>query len=341
MSEIERTKEFIEGLIDADDIISASITTLNKGCPIGEAKKKISGLEKNFIFTRITPEEFYKNPYLQNIEIDEWQVGNIYITPTYFLDEYKTYNYKTRKRDPKTLTNINSFCYFPNYIFYPTLGTFMPYSVWMSVVPSETGTFEDFINEASGKVLLMGCGLGYVAYMLSIKDNVDEVTIVELNPEVKEMFETYLKPQMNNKISIIQGDALEFLEKEDLSSFDYCSVDIWHNAKDMFEIYIKCMLFEQRSPNTKFHYWLEEELHIALEQTWLKLMKVVLENPKRKVAPGLFTDILKSQHIETVEDVRRFMLTSKRPLIREWALKNPDKAYNHEDLEKTLARLPR
>lgn len=104
MSEIERTKEFIDGLIDAEDMINESITTLNQGCQIGEAKKKIAGIERNCIITKLNPEEFYQNPYLQNIEIDEWQVGNIYITPTHFLDEYKTYNYKARKRDPKTLT---------------------------------------------------------------------------------------------------------------------------------------------------------------------------------------------------------------------------------------------
>lgn len=40
----------------------------------------------------------------------------------------------------------------------------------------------------------LGCGLGYVAYILSLKENVEEVTIVELNSDIKKMFKKYLKP---------------------------------------------------------------------------------------------------------------------------------------------------
>ena len=41
---------------------------------------------------------------------------------------------------------------------------------WMTVEPFEIETFKKFIEEAKGDILLIGCGLGYAAYML-FRDN--------------------------------------------------------------------------------------------------------------------------------------------------------------------------
>lgn len=339
MREIERTREFIENLVIAQEIIGESIDGLNSFCPIGEARKKIVGVESNCEIIKLDPSFLLENPYIKNIHIGNWTVGNICLAKDDFYEGYKTNIWSSRKRDEKTLTTLYSFCYFSETINFPSLGTLFPNTKWMGVEPNEINTFSSFIDEASGKVLLMGCGLAYVAYMLSLKDNVDEVTIIELDPDVKKMFETYLKPQMNNKISIYQGDAIKFLENENLSSYQYCSVDIWYGAIDMFPIYLKCLLLEQRHPYTKFHYWLEDDLHIALEDTWIALLKRLWDKNLQMKDPEILTDILISQNLETVEDIRQFILSSKRPLIKDWALQHPKEASNHEGLPKSLARL--
>lgn len=339
MKEIERANEFIEQLVDAEEIISESIQDLNQECPIGLAKKKIIGVEKNCKIFKLDSTYLTQNPYIKNIHIGDWKIGNVYLNSYESYEGGKTNVYDSRKRDPKTLTTIYEFCYFNNEVYYPSLGTFYPLTKWMGVEPSEINTFSSFIEEAHGKVLLMGCGLGYVAYMLSLKKDVEEVTIIELDPDVKKIFEIYLKPQMNNKINIFQGDAIQFLERENISMYQYCSVDIWHGATDMFPIYLKCLLLEQRHPETIFHYWLEEDLHRALENTWISFLKDVINKKYSETKQNIFTGVLYMQNLETVEDIKRFLNAPKRPIIKEWALQNPKEAYNHEDLIRTLIKL--
>lgn len=336
MEEIKRAKEFIRELNDIEELIFDSVMELSSGCPIWVAKKKIIGIEKNCKLIKLSPSFLTENPYIKNIHIEDWMIANIYLNNYAYYEEGKTSVYDSRKRDIKSLTTIYEYCYFSEDVRYPTIGTVFPLTKWMGVEPGEINSFAPFIKEAQGKVLLMGCGLGYVAYMLSLKEEVEEVTIVEINPYIKKMFETYLKPQMNSKINIVLDDAIRFLEEENISIYQYCSIDIWHDSKDMFPLYLKCLLLEEKHPETKFHYWLEEELHKGLEATWIKMLYNVLDSEDKQLKKEIFTDILKMQNMETVEDIKSFILAPKRPLIKNWVLQNPQEAYNNEGLVKSL-----
>jgi hypothetical protein len=58
---------------------------------------------------------------------------------------------------------------------------------------------------AHGDVLLTGLGFGLLAVAISQKENVSSVTVLELNSDV---IDAFLKSnQLNNKITIISGDA--------------------------------------------------------------------------------------------------------------------------------------
>lgn len=344
MSELNKTMEFVDELIDAEQVIMEYAAPLTKECSVDVAKESIYGFERNCKLNKITANDFAQNPYIKNIKIKDCYVDDVYLNNigTYLADI--TYINSSRKRDPKTLTTIYDFCYFDEPIRYPSIGIIKPdmpfginYDKWMGVEPGEINTFASFIAEAKGNVLLMGCGLAYVAYMLSIKKDVETVTIVELNPKIIEMFQRNLKPQMNDKIKIVQGDAIHFLENEDLSKYQYCSVDIWHSALDMLPIYLKCLLAEPRHPHTKFHYWLEGDLHIGMENLWIDSLNSFLTDNLPDFYPKIFTDILANQNIKTIEDVRNFILADKRSIIKQWALSNPDEAYNM-DIEKEIAK---
>ncbi len=341
MSEIEQTNAFIDQLLYRESKLAQVTTILNSRVPAEFAKFLTVGIENNFRITKLEPTYLEKNPYFNNIQIKDCKVGNIYLNKNLFYSANQTYSFDSLERDPITLETICKYCYFTDDIHYPSIGTIFPNDKWMGIEPAEINTFASFIKDAKGKVLLMGCGLGYVAYMLSLKKEVEEITIVELDPGVIQMFLRYLKPQMNSKINIVQADAMEFLEKENISMYQYCSVDIWHGAKDMFPIYLKCLLLEQKHPKTKFHYWLEEDLHVCLESTWLTILKDVINQKNSNGKSDVFTEILKMQNITTVDDVRNFMLTPKRPIMIDWAINNPSEAYNHESLDDTLKKLYR
>lgn len=338
MSNFAEKKEFIDQLLDAEEMIINTAIRLENGCPICEAKKSIVGLEKNIKITRMNTTFLTQNPYFKNIHIEKCNLGNIYLGDYELYERDKTYSNGELSRDPKSLTVLYDYCCYKEDIHYPSIGTIYPPTQWMSVRNNEINTFTSFIKEAKGRVLLMGCGLGYLAYMLSIKADVEEVTIIELNPQIKLMFERHLKPQMNRKINIYQGDALEFLATENISMYQYCNVDIWHGMPDMLPLYMKCLMLEQRHPNTKFHYWLEESLHTAMETIWIILMKESLDQRITSSEPELFIDILNGQNLETVDDIKRFIKSYKRPLIQDWVLKHPEEASTYDGLTKKLSK---
>ena len=77
----------------------------------------------------------------------------------------------------------------------------------MTITPNEIETMKEPVDEAFGHVLTFGLGLGYYAYMVSEKENVESITIVETNEDVIDLFNKYILPQFKNahKIKIIQS----------------------------------------------------------------------------------------------------------------------------------------
>lgn len=117
---------------------------------------------------------------------------------------------------------------------------------------------------------------------------------------------------MNNKINIIEGDTIEFLERESL-------------AKEMLPIYLKFLLIEQRRPQTKFRYWLEEDLHRDLETTWIALLKNFICEDYKEKQSHVLANILRMQNLKTVEDIKRFIIAPKNQLFKNGFCKIPKK----------------
>ena len=135
--------------------------------------------------------------------------------------------------------------------------------IWMTITPNEIETMKEPVNEAFGNVLTFGLGLGYYAYMVSEKDNVESVTIVEMNEDVIRLFKTYILPQFKHahKITIIQADAFEFAERHMAKEqYDFVFTDLWHDVSDGMNMYTRMKTYEKQSPNTIFSYWIEKSI---------------------------------------------------------------------------------
>jgi hypothetical protein len=137
--------------------------------------------ENNDILTRyilnnlkkLCPLEYLNNPYVKNInansKLGKYQLRNISYEPyqlfaydDIYLDEYKEYSrigYFTSDFPYLALTEGNN--------------------VWMSLNPNEIETMKPYIAKAKGDVLVLGLGMGYVPYMVSSKEDVKSVTIIE------------------------------------------------------------------------------------------------------------------------------------------------------------------
>ncbi len=137
-------------------------------------------------------------------------------------------------------------------------------TVWMSITPNEINTMEPYINEVNGDVLVLGLGLGYYPFMVSSKENVKKITIVELDQKVIDIFTKNILPLFphKDKINIVKGDAVEYL-RTNKRHYDFVFADLWHNPMDGLPLYLKLVDISKNYPNTTFQYWLEKSL-IAL-----------------------------------------------------------------------------
>lgn len=150
---------------------------------------------------------------------------------------------------------------------------------WMTITPSEINTMKPGIRAAAGRVLVCGLGLGYYAFHIAQKSEVESITIVERDPAVIALFTSRILPQFpqRKKLTWVCQDAYDYVDQMDANQFDFVFVDLWHNAADGTDLMLKMMEREPRFPDTRFCYWLQTSLESVLR--WRRLQ----EQPECKV----------------------------------------------------------
>lgn len=223
--------------------------------------------------------DFNQNPYIKNIDFREMKLGDYELC----YNEYMPYElniYNIPKRIDKVHIDIPRVSCFTEKFKYPAIGQLSTQSLWMSVSPNEVFTMEKAINNARGKVLTLGCGMGYFAYMASLKKEVESVTIVELEQNVINLFKTFILPQFENKdkITIIKADAIEYMSNIKDGEFDYCFADIWIGISDIVP-YFAVKEIGRKFRKTKIDYWIEESFAILLSEfMWLEILESFSKN---------------------------------------------------------------
>ncbi len=142
---------------------------------------------------------------------------------------------------------------------------------WMTLQPNEMVTTWPAIAQAHGRVLTFGMGLGYFTYHATQKPDVESVTVVDISADVLELFRTHILPQFphKEKIHLVQKDAFAFAEENMGGNFDFVFADIWHDAGDGRELYLKMKALEPRFPDIDFSFWLEDTIKCYLnEDLW-------------------------------------------------------------------------
>ncbi len=194
---------------------------------------------------------------------------------------------------------------------------------WMTVEPYEINTFSSFAESAKGRILLGGCGLGYIAYMLSLKDEVSEITIVEKDKDVIELFKSSILPQFKNKdkIKVIEGDIIEYLKIADLTKYDEINLDVWRDYMDMIYIYLEALVVEHNNPQVKFSYWLEEGLRYQIGKSILKAFAE--KSDKDNILDIIGQYILDNATINNRDDLLELIkLKDMRSILYTWYLDN-------------------
>lgn len=215
-----------------------------------------------YIFHRLDAAEFTENPYYKNIRFPEKKLESIeFGMRSYMPYEGFICNDMIEMPDGRLLPQIG---FFAREFRYPAI--FEKGIEWMTVTPNETRTLQGPAEQAHGKVLTYGLGLGYYPYMISKKAEVESVDIVEINSTTIELFRRYILPQFphRNKIRLITGDAIEYMKTISYGQYDFIFADLWHDAGDGKLLYLKIKEFEEKYPHTEFAYWIEKTIKCYL-----------------------------------------------------------------------------
>ncbi len=185
----------------------------------------------------LNPDDYLSDPYfkiLDNVTIKDGDIelGKLSYSP------FEVFLADAEGIDESTGVERVPLGYFRKRFSYPAL--IQNGEVWMSLIPHEIETMKEAIKKAKGRVLTLGLGLGYYAYSVAIKEDVESVTVVELDKRIIDIFETYIKPNIpfGDKIHIIHADAIRYC-KENVSKYDYVFADIWRTSEDGLPLYFK------------------------------------------------------------------------------------------------------
>jgi hypothetical protein len=249
-----------DGILPEATLVTAILSGLLNLDPSTNEEDNI--LIDNYLRQSVTllRQDIYKeNPYYKNICIPETSFQNWKLTKTVY-QPYEAFVYKD-------IIVKNDFREIPQIGFFSTPFSFPAVHEngreWMAIKPSEIETMQPAINQVAGNVAVFGLGLGYFPYMISLKESVSHISIIERDSAVIQLFNTYILPQFEHKekIEIICTDAFDFMKNVlPKQSYDYAFVDLWHDTADGLPLYKKAKGMERFSPDTKYLYWVEDSL---------------------------------------------------------------------------------
>ena len=179
-------------------------------CGIHEDDTTINGYFQEAVHLLETT-KYIDNPYLKNIKFPDTATRH-WIFTHYSYQPYEAFICNDIDID-KNLREVPQIGFFRERFAYPAVE--QDGREWMAVKPSEIETMRAPIEEATGRVVTFGLGLGYFAYMVSEKPDVTSLDIVERSEEAIALFERHILPQFPNKekIRIIRSDAFGFLNE--------------------------------------------------------------------------------------------------------------------------------
>ena len=211
---------------------------------------------------RFDKKEFKKDPYLRDIKFKEHRRGNFLLTEScYERGEFFQYDMPALSRE----IVVPKIGFFTEKIFFPAV--YEGNIPWVSVCPSEINSMTPDTVPAHGKVLVLGLGLGYYPYIISQKNEVEEITVIEKSRDILEIFREEILPQFSRKekIKLVEADAIDYLKQTKNGDYDFCYADIWEGWQDGAEAYEKIFPQEKRLKKTEFRYWIKKEILWYLE----------------------------------------------------------------------------
>ncbi len=234
---------------------------LGAACGLDEEKAEDRRFSRSYLYPSVSAlkvETYASDPYYARIRIhkdstEDWMLRKQSYRP------YEAFIF----RDPVIDRHYRQWPqlgFFPREFSYPAV---LEKGVeWMTVTPNEIESMKEAVAAAKGRVLTFGLGLGYFAYMASRKAKVEQVTVVERDPQVIDLFSRQILPQFEEKekIRILCADALVYAKSEGMREHDFVFADLWHDVSDGLTLYLSLRKAQEKTPWLTWHYWIESSI---------------------------------------------------------------------------------
>ncbi len=262
--------------------------------------------------------DYLNDPYRKAVNISKVSKGKYHL----IKDQYDPFQLFPLD----DITVNDTFCETSNIGYFKEKFSFLALyekqNIWMSLNPNEINTMKPYIERAKGNVLVLGLGLGYYPFMISLKDDVTSVTIIEKDKDIIDLFNENIFPNFphKEKIKVIHDDAFKYLEKNKNNHIhDYVFSDIWHNPEDGLPLFNKIVKYE-KSYNVPFDYWLFESIIAMARRCLVTIMMEHFEgftdlnyrraeNDIDRMINELYFKT-KEVNLNSIEDIDRFLRTS-------------------------------
>ncbi|MBQ7906556.1 MAG: hypothetical protein IJ309_01130 [Clostridia bacterium] len=247
---------------------------------------------------------YYDNPFYKNIKIpkvkdEEWELGYQSYEP------YEGFIWDDIIID-SDYREIPQIGFFREKFSFPTV--FENGVEWMAIKPNEIETMKPHLEKMRGDVCVFGLGIGYFAYMASLKPEVKSITIVERDKSVIRLFEKHILPQFENKdkIKIVIADAIDYAREKMINEhFDCAFVDLWHDVSDGVDIYTRMKKAERINKGVEFCYWIEKSLLSNIR--WF-VFETLYKNAKEGKWQGTLKDLKEYISFEYLREFYKYLL---------------------------------
>ena len=270
----DEVKQYIkEGLDENEAIYNCLFDFIGVSKDDEESQKVLSEYFLNNL-KKLNPNDYIDNSYVKAIK----KTGRKGKYALKFIDyaPYQLFAYDDIKINGyKEYSQIGYFDHKFSYLALTEGG-----NIWMSLNPNEIETMKPYINKAKGNVLVLGLGMGYVPFMLSLKNCVKSITIIEKDQEIINLFNELIYPSFVNKekIKIIKGDAIEFARKSQKEgTYDYIFADLWHDPEDGLPLFVAL-----KQINKNIDCWLETSMYALLRRCMVTLLEEQLNGLKEE-----------------------------------------------------------
>ncbi len=259
------------------ETFASSVLLENMPCGDQYGKSQFGGLLAALTMV-CDADEYNNDPFIKNIHIPHVSSGNATLTHDKF-HAHELFEYEGMA--PCSWgTFVPRLGFFEEEVQVPSIDI-GPNSAWPNATPSTINTMALHVgsDNLSGRVLALGCGIGYFPYMASLKENVESIVVVEADPHIAALFTEHILPQFQNKekIHVTVFDPVQYLQEMEDGSFDYCLAAPWTSSLET-DLYLQIKSLGNKLRKTKIEYWMESSLQSSL----LSGLAVDMEHARQK-----------------------------------------------------------